>query len=57
VRKALSLGWKDFEDAVQMAAASAEGIDYLLTRNVKYFQSGPLPVIQPAAFLALLDSA
>jgi len=56
VRKALSLGWKDFEDAVQMAAADAEDIDYLITRNIKDFQSGPIPVLQPSAFLALLDS-
>jgi predicted nucleic acid-binding protein len=56
IRKALSLGWKDFEDAVQMAAVDAEDIDYLITRNVKDFQSGPVPVIQPAALLAMLVS-
>ena len=56
IREALSLSWKDFEDAVQMASADAEGVDYLITRNIKDFQSGPVPVIQPAAFLALLDS-
>ena len=56
IRKALSLGWKDFEDAVQMASAAAERVDYLITRNIKDFQSGPVPVIQPAAFLTLLDS-
>jgi predicted nucleic acid-binding protein len=56
IREALSMGWKDFEDAVQMASAGAEGVDYLITRNVKDFQSGPVSVIQPAAFLALLDS-
>ena len=55
IREALSLGWKDFEDAVQMAAAGTEDIDYLITRNIKDFQSGPVPVIQPAAFLVLLD--
>ncbi len=57
IGEAFSLGWKDFEDAVQMASASAEGVDYLITRNIKDFQSGPVPVIQPAAFLTLLDSA
>lgn len=57
IREALGLGWKDFEDAVQIASAGAEGVDYLITRNIKDFQSGPVPVIQPAAFLALLDSA
>ena len=56
IRKALSLGWKDFEDAVQMGAATADDIDYLITRNIKDFQSGPVPAIQPAAFLTLLDS-
>ena len=55
IREALGLGWKDFEDAVQMASAGAEGVDYLITRNIKDFQSGPVQVIQPAAFLALLD--
>jgi predicted nucleic acid-binding protein len=55
IREALGLGWKDFEDAVQMASAGAEDIDYLITRNIKDFQSGPVPVIQPAAFLTLLD--
>lgn len=56
IREAISLGWKDFEDAVQMAAAGVEGVDYLITRNIKDFQSGQVSVIQPAAFLALLDS-
>ena len=55
-REALVLGWKDFDDAVQMASAGAEGVDYLITRNIKDFQSGPVPVIQPAAFLTLLES-
>jgi predicted nucleic acid-binding protein len=54
IRQALSWGWKDFEDAVQMAAASALNIDYLVTRNPTDFQNGPIPAIQPAAFLPLL---
>ena len=56
IREALGLGWKDFEDAVQMTSAGAESVDYLITRNIKDFQSGPVPVIQPAAFLTLLES-
>ncbi|MFZ0548825.1 MAG: PIN domain-containing protein [Candidatus Promineifilaceae bacterium] len=54
IRKALSWGWTDFEDAVQMAAADAVKTDYLITRNLADFQSGPIPVIQPTTFLALL---
>jgi len=55
IRKALSWGWPDFEDAVQMAAATNAGADYLITRNPRDFQSEIIPVVQPAAFLALLN--
>lgn len=54
IRKALSWGWSDFEDAVQMAAAANIGADYLITRNPRDFQTGIIPVVQPAAFLTLL---
>ena len=54
IRKAISWGWTDFEDAVQMAAALGAGADYLVTRNSRDFHDGLVPVIEPAAFLALL---
>lgn len=54
IRKALSWGWPDFEDAVQMAAAMHAGANYLITRNPRDFRTDILPVMQPAAFLALL---
>jgi hypothetical protein len=54
IRQALAWGWPDFEDAVQMAAAVQAQADYLITRNSRDFQSGILPVVQPAAFLTLL---
>ena len=57
IRKALSWGWADFEDAVQMAAAAAAKVDYLVTRNTRDFQGGIVPVIQPAAFLAILQQS
>ncbi len=57
IRKALSWGWPDFEDAVQMAASVAGNVNYLVTRNPNDFQSGPIPVVQPAAFLTLLKQA
>ena len=52
--KAISWGWADFEDAVQMATASEADADYLVTQNTCDFHDGLLPVIEPAAFLALL---
>ena len=55
IRKALSWGWPDFEDAVQMAAALSAGVDYLITRNPRDFQEGIVPIVNPGAFLALLN--
>ena len=55
ILKALSWGWKDFEDALQMAAAANVSADYLITRNPRDFQDGIIPVVEPAAFLTLLN--
>ena len=54
IQDAVGLGWSDFEDAVQMAAAYRAGADYLITRNPKDFKGGPTEVVQPGEFLALL---
>jgi hypothetical protein len=51
---ALSWGWGDFEDAVQMAAAAGEKVDYLVTRNPGDFEGGPVAVVRPGAFLVLV---
>jgi len=56
IRQAVLLDWNDFEDAVQMCAAAQAGADYLITRNVKDFKGGSVPVIMPAAFGSLLKS-
>lgn len=52
--EALGLSWKDFEDAVQMAAAARAGAEYLVTRNPVDFEGGTVPVLRPAEFTALL---
>ncbi len=54
IEQALALPYKDFEDAVQMVAATHAGADYVVTRNVADFKMGPLPAIMPAELLALL---
>ncbi len=53
ILKALALGWKDFEDAVQMAAAFNAKIDYLVTRNPKDFKDELVRVLQPGDLIAL----
>jgi len=54
VRRALSLAWSDFEDAVCAAAAEASGCDALVTRDPDGYPNAPLPVIDPAAALSWL---
>lgn len=54
LEQALNLPYPDFEDAVQMMAAVRSGAQYLVTRNVRDYTMGPLPVIQPAELLALV---
>lgn len=55
--KALTLGWKDFEDAVQMAAALNAQVDYLVTRNPKDFKDALVRVLQPGDLLALFSTS
>lgn len=54
IHQSIQLGWRDFEDAVQMAAAMQANLDYVVSRNAKDFVTQPLPVLSPAGLLALL---
>ena len=55
INKALTLAWKDFEDAVQMAAAFQAQVNYLITRNPKDFKTELVRVLPPGSLLALLS--
>jgi predicted nucleic acid-binding protein len=44
----------DYEDAVQIAAAQAQQIDVIVTRDMRDYQNSPLPVYSPSDFLALI---
>jgi predicted nucleic acid-binding protein len=54
IRRALALGWPDFEDAVCAAAAEASGCEAIVTRDPDGYPNSPLPVIDPAAALSRL---
>ena len=54
VRRALVLGWPDFEDAVCAAAAEAAGCDGIVSRDAAGFPDAALPVMDPAVALAWL---
>ena len=51
VRRALVLGWPDFEDAVCAAAAEASGCEAIVTRDPDGFPDSPVPVVDPAGAL------
>lgn len=54
--KAYSLGWEDFEDAVQAVCALEADADYLVTRNPADFEPLTIPVVTPAELLATLSA-
>ena len=57
LRRALSLGWPDFEDAVCASAAEFCGCDAIVTRDPKGFVESPVRVIDCPGALAWLTGA
>ena len=47
IRYAASLPMKDFQDAMQVAAARACGAAHIVTRNIKDYRRSPIPAISP----------
>ena len=52
VRYAAELPMRDFEDALQVAAARACGARRIVTRNVRDFDRSPIPALTPTEALA-----
>lgn len=48
---ALDLPMRDFEDALQVAAAMACGAQFIITHNERDFKASPVPALSPDAFL------
>jgi hypothetical protein len=55
IRRAADLDWPDFEDAVSAACAASAKCDAIVTRDPAGFVGATLPVVDPAAALALLN--
>ena len=49
---ALSLRWKDFEDALQYAVAKANGCDCIITNNIKDFELDDIEILRPKEFIS-----
>lgn len=54
LKHALSMNWRDFEDAVTAAAAMKSGAAYLVTRNTRDFKPLTLQVLTPEEFLSAI---
>jgi len=50
--QALQWGMSDFEDALQAAAAWANGATFIISRNVKDFKLSQVPALTPSDYLS-----
>lgn len=53
IQAAFEKGWKDFEDSVQYTTAFNNQMDYIITCNVKDFESDKGKVILPDQWIAI----
>jgi len=51
IRKAFSMGWDDGEDALQYVVAKANGVDMIITNNVRDYEQSDIPVMNAEDFL------
>ena len=57
IDKAINRNWKDFEDAVQYSVAESNGVDYIITRDVKGYEEKAIPSYSPSHFLEFLKQS
>ena len=55
VQYALRLGFRDFEDALQVAAADQFQAQAIVTRNLKHYKNSPIRALTPSDLLRLLE--
>ncbi len=55
-QRALAMGLRDFEDAVQAAACLKVGAEFLVTRNARDFRGAPVTARTAGEVLAILAS-
>ena len=55
IDQAIKRHWRDFEDAVQYSVAESNGVDYIITRDVKGFEENAIPCYTPNDFLRLIQ--
>ena len=56
LESALNSGLNDFEDAIQIFCAVAQGLEAILTRDTQGFLSSPVPVLSIQELLQQLET-
>lgn len=51
INQAIDSSFSDFEDALQYFSASHIQADFIISRNVRDFRKGDIPVLTPAEFM------
>ena len=51
MRQALTMRIRDFEDALQVAAAISSDADFIITRNVADYRESVISLLTPTSFL------
>ena len=54
--KALTSNINDYEDALMVQTATANRMDYIVTRNVKDYKNSPVKAVTPADMMAIIKS-
>ena len=54
-RSALAIENGDYEDAVLIACAAREKMDFIITRDPEHFRVSPIPAVSPDAFADMLE--
>ncbi len=57
IRRAIDSAWPDLEDAIVYQSARAAGVDVIVTRDLRGFASGALPLLAPAELVAAIRAA
>ena len=56
LKQASKLGFADYEDAIQSYQASRIKADYIVTRNIKDFNSSKIKAITPTELLLKIEN-
>jgi predicted nucleic acid-binding protein len=54
LHSAMNLSTEDYEDAVQIFSAMAEGLDVIVTRDLKDYANSPIRALSPVEFVQQL---